>query len=86
MFDAHHGATVKLSILMPVYNEEVRLGEALKQSLSVEYPCDVELVVVNDGSQDRTAEILDACDDPRVRQFVTGEASDRVRELARQEA
>ncbi len=67
MFDAHHGESVKLSILMPVYNEEVRLGEALKQSLSVEYPCDVELVVVNDGSKDRTAEILEACDDPRVR-------------------
>lgn len=58
---------MKLSILMPVYNEEVRLGEALKQSLSVEYPCEIELVVVNDGSQDRTAEILNACDDARVR-------------------
>lgn len=58
---------MKLSILMPVFNEEARLGEALKQSLSVDYPCEVELVVVNDGSQDRTAEILGACDDPRLR-------------------
>ncbi|WP_117211173.1 glycosyltransferase family 2 protein [Allorhizocola rhizosphaerae] len=58
---------MKLSILMPVYNEEARLGEALKQSLAVEYPCDIELVVVNDGSQDSTAEILERCDDARLR-------------------
>jgi len=58
---------VKLSILMPVYNEEDRLGEALKQSLAVDYPCDTELVVVNDGSSDRTPDILSRCDDRRVR-------------------
>jgi glycosyltransferase involved in cell wall biosynthesis len=58
---------VKLSILMPVYNEEAFLAEALKQSLAVAYPCDVELVVVNDGSKDRTAEILERCDDPRLK-------------------
>jgi len=57
---------VKLSILMPVYNEEARLPEALKQALSVDYPCDVEFVVVNDGSQDGTAEILARVDDTRV--------------------
>ena len=50
---------MKLSILMPVYNEEDRLGEALKQALAVDYPCEIELVVVDDGSTDRTAEILD---------------------------
>ena len=58
---------MKLSILMPVYNEETRLPEALKQALAVEYPCDIELVVVDDGSTDRTREILAGVDDPRVR-------------------
>jgi dolichol-phosphate hexosyltransferase len=58
---------VKLSILMPVYNEEARLGEALKQALAVDYPCEVELVIVDDGSQDGTAAILERADDPRVR-------------------
>jgi glycosyltransferase involved in cell wall biosynthesis len=48
---------------MPVYNEEQRLALALKQALEVEYPCDMELVVVNDGSKDRTADILDAWKD-----------------------
>lgn len=58
---------MKLSILMPVYNEEERLGEALKQALAVDYPCEIELVVVNDGSRDRTAEILNGNGDPRLR-------------------
>jgi glycosyltransferase involved in cell wall biosynthesis len=58
---------VKLSILMPVYNEEARLGDALKQALDVEYPCEIELVVVDDGSTDRTREILAGVDDARMR-------------------
>jgi glycosyltransferase involved in cell wall biosynthesis len=58
---------VKLSILMPVYNEEARLAEALKQALDVSYPCEVELVVVDDGSKDGTREILGRADDPRLR-------------------
>jgi len=58
---------VKLSILMPVYNEEARLSEALKQALDVEYPCPVELVVADDGSRDGTPEILSRVDDARMR-------------------
>jgi dolichol-phosphate hexosyltransferase len=57
---------VKLSILMPVYNEEARLPEALKQALGVDYPCEVEFVVVDDGSADATPEILARVDDSRV--------------------
>ena len=57
---------MKLSILMPVYNEEARLPEALKQALGVDYPCDVEFVVVDDGSRDRTADILAGTDDARL--------------------
>ncbi|GAA1850966.1 glycosyltransferase family 2 protein [Asanoa iriomotensis] len=58
---------MKLSILMPVYNEEERIAEALKQALAVEYPCEIELVVVNDGSRDGTQAILDGADDNRLR-------------------
>jgi dolichol-phosphate hexosyltransferase len=57
---------VKLSILMPVYNEEARVAAAVKQALDVAYPCEVELVVVDDGSRDTTAEILGRFDDPRL--------------------
>jgi dolichol-phosphate hexosyltransferase len=58
---------VKLSILMPVFNEEARLAGALKQALDVEYPCDVELVVVDDGSADGTGAILSRFSDARLR-------------------
>jgi glycosyltransferase involved in cell wall biosynthesis len=58
---------VKLSILMPVYNEAHRLPEALKQALDVDYPCEVEFVVVDDGSRDATPDILRGLDYPRVR-------------------
>ncbi len=58
---------MKLSILMPVYNEEDRIADALKQALAVDYPCEIELVVVDDGSGDATAEVLGRTDDARVR-------------------
>jgi glycosyltransferase involved in cell wall biosynthesis len=57
---------VKLSVLVPVYNEAATLNAALKRVLDVDYPCDVEVVVVNDGSVDSTSAILDALDDARV--------------------
>ena len=58
---------MKLSILMPVFNEEERVADAVKQALAVAYPTEIELVVVDDGSRDSTAEILKAIDDERVR-------------------
>jgi glycosyltransferase involved in cell wall biosynthesis len=63
---------VKLSILMPVYNEEERVAEALKQALAVDYPCEIELVVVDDGSRDGTAEVLGRADDARLRVITHG--------------
>ena len=58
---------VKLSILMPVYNEFPTLLSAIKEVLEVEYPCDVELVVVDDGSTDGTRWLYQALSgDPRL--------------------
>jgi glycosyltransferase involved in cell wall biosynthesis len=56
-----------LSVLMPVYNEESSVSRALKQALAVTYPCDVEFVVVDDGSSDATAAELGALTDERLR-------------------
>ena len=42
----------EVSVIVPVYNEEARLPDALKQALAVDYPCEIELVVVDDGSKD----------------------------------
>lgn len=49
---------VKLSIVMPVYNESGTVRSAIERVLAVDYPCPVELVVVDDGSTDDTADIL----------------------------
>jgi dolichol-phosphate hexosyltransferase len=57
---------VKLSVLMPVYNEAVTLREAVKSVLEVDYPCDMELVVVDDGSADQTWEILSGLEGERM--------------------
>ena len=57
---------MKLSVLMPVYNEQATLAGAVKRVLDVEYPCEMELVIVDDGSTDRTPEILAALDDRRL--------------------
>jgi dolichol-phosphate hexosyltransferase len=58
---------MKLSILMPAYNEERTIIQAIDEVLSAEYPCDVELIVVDDGSTDGTPMLLDQVEDPRVR-------------------
>ena len=48
---------MKLSILMPVYNELATLTSAIKEVLDVDFPCEIELVVVDDGSTDGTREL-----------------------------
>lgn len=48
---------MKLSILMPVYNEYATLVAAVKQVLDVNYPCTFELVIVDDGSTDGTRDL-----------------------------
>ncbi|MTD15373.1 glycosyltransferase [Nakamurella sp. YIM 132087] len=58
---------MKLTVVMPVYNEARTIEHALRRVLDVDYPCAVEIVAVNDGSRDDTASILDAIDDPRLR-------------------
>jgi glycosyltransferase involved in cell wall biosynthesis len=57
---------MKLSILTAVYNEEASITRALKHALSVDYPCDVEFVVVDDGSTDGTTTALEAITDDRL--------------------
>jgi glycosyltransferase involved in cell wall biosynthesis len=53
---------------MPVFNERETVRSAVEQALGTSYPVeDVELVIVNDGSTDGTAEVLEELSrDPRV--------------------
>ena len=57
---------MKLSVLVPVFNEAATVQAALKRVLDVDYPCAVEVVVVDDGSTDGTRAVLDQVEDPRL--------------------
>ncbi|MBU0502987.1 MAG: glycosyltransferase family 2 protein [Candidatus Omnitrophota bacterium] len=45
---------MKLSIIIPAYNEERTIGEVLKQIFDLRLGFDFEVIVVNDGSTDAT--------------------------------
>ena len=49
---------MRISCIVPVYNAEPYLPEALESVLSQDWPI-AEVIAVNDGSTDRSAEILD---------------------------
>lgn len=51
------GSFGKVSVIVPVYNGERYLEECLESLFSQSYP-DIEVIVVNDGSTDSTADIL----------------------------
>jgi glycosyltransferase involved in cell wall biosynthesis len=60
---------MKLSVVMPVYNERTTLRQVVGRVLAV--PLDIELICVDDGSSDGSREILGqiASEKPRVRVF-----------------
>jgi biofilm PGA synthesis N-glycosyltransferase PgaC len=47
-----------ISILVPCYNEGENAEETLRAAAAVDYP-DFEIIAINDGSRDNTAEVLD---------------------------
>ena len=50
---------MKISIIVPAYNIETALPRCLDSLLAQEY-ADLEIIVVNDGSKDGTAAVMDA--------------------------
>jgi cellulose synthase/poly-beta-1,6-N-acetylglucosamine synthase-like glycosyltransferase len=59
--------TPSVSVLVPAYNEEQTIAAALQSMLASDYP-DFEVIVINDGSTDRTAaEVEPFLVDARVR-------------------
>lgn len=56
------------TVLMPAYNAAPFLREAIDSVLAQTFP-DFELLIVNDGSTDTTAAILDTYTDPRIRVY-----------------
>lgn len=58
-----------VSILIPAHNEDVVIARTLDAMLALDYPADLlEVIVINDGSTDRTREIVESYQraDPRV--------------------
>lgn len=52
---------------MPVFNEHATLASAIKEVLNVNFPCEIELVIVDDGSTDGTRDLYPSLGhDPRV--------------------
>lgn len=49
---------MKLSVVMPVYNERATLRVVVERVLSISFPFEIELLCVDDGSTDTSREIL----------------------------
>ena len=59
-----------ISIMIPARNEELVIDKTISTILALDYPADrLELVIINDGSSDRTAEIISrrSAADPRIK-------------------
>jgi glycosyltransferase involved in cell wall biosynthesis len=55
-------STPVISIVVPVFNEATTVRAVIDRLLSIELPASREIIVVNDGSLDDTAAVLDAVD------------------------
>jgi biofilm PGA synthesis N-glycosyltransferase PgaC len=51
-----------VSILIAAYNEQASIADTLRSLANQDYPGPFEVIVIDDGSRDRTAAIVDACD------------------------
>jgi glycosyltransferase involved in cell wall biosynthesis len=60
---------MKLSIVMPVYNEKETIREIIARVLKTDTGLEKELIIVDDFSTDGTREILERLDNPQVRVF-----------------
>ena len=48
-----------LSVIIPAYNEESTIAEVIERVAALALPLEKEIIVIDDGSSDRTCEILD---------------------------
>ena len=55
----------KITVLMPVYNAESHLHEAIRSIIKQSFS-DFEFLIINDGSTDRSVEIVRSYRDPRI--------------------
>lgn len=57
-----------ISVVIPVYNGEQTIRETIESILNQTF-CDLEVIVINDGSQDSTLDTVKSIPDPRLQVF-----------------
>ena len=72
----------ELSVIMPVYNGEATLAAAIDSILAQSFK-DFELVIVDDGSTDRIAAVLNRYTDPRIKLLINEKNIGLTRSLNR---
>ncbi|MBD2730079.1 glycosyltransferase [Nostoc sp. FACHB-892] len=67
----------KISVIIPAYNSEKTIAHTIQSVLNQTFT-DLELIVINDGSQDSTLEIVTQIKDPRIKVFSYSNAGGNV--------
>jgi glycosyltransferase involved in cell wall biosynthesis len=63
--------TPMVSVIIPSYNHEKFVGECIQSVLNQTFQ-DFEIVITDDGSSDRTVEVIESFTDPRIKLFKHG--------------
>ena len=58
----------RISVIIPCYNSEKFIKETMDSVLSQTYR-DFEVIVIDDGSKDKTREIIQSFDDERIKYY-----------------
>lgn len=77
-YSKEHNLQELVSIIMPAYNREDTIPAAITSVLAQTYP-HFELIIIDDGSSDSTADVVKGFDDERVR-LITGPGRSGVSE------
>lgn len=68
-----------VTVLLPAYNHERYVEQSIRSVIAQDYP-NIELIVLNDGSKDRTAEVIRSLDAECRARFVRYEFVDKQNE------
>ncbi len=66
--EARDALKPKVSVIIPLYNHEKFVENAIQSVLTQSYE-DLELIIINDGSTDKSEEVVRSIDDRRIRYF-----------------